>query len=353
MIAFLRDWSTPSLSKRTMHKREPSDIRQFVASLPKAELHVHLEGCIDADTLWELAVRQRSSLAAQGRAAVDALFETANFSDFLQAFKTVCLHLQDADDYELITYRALKRLAEQNTQYAEMILSAGVMIWRGQQIEPLFSGSVRGAKRAAQEFGITSKWIFDTVRQFPVDHAWQVARAATNLKDEDVIGIGIGGDEAAGPAESFGEVFRFARQQGLHCVAHAGEAAGPESIWGALRSLGAERIGHGLTAAQDSDLVRHLADQRIPIEICLTSNVRTGCLAEMAEHPLRAYFDAGIPVSLHTDDPELLGTSLLREYEIAHDAFGFSRDELRQLARNSFAASFLSPDKKRSFIEMI
>ena len=152
--------------------------------------------------------------------------------------------------------------------------------------------------------------------------------------------------DLTGP-ERFHEIFEFAAQRGLRRVAHAGEAAGPESIWGALRALGAERIGHGLTAAQDSALVQHLATRQVPVEICLTSNLRTGGVAELSAHPLRQYFMAGIAVSLHTDDPTLFGTDLVNEYRLAHEALGFTRDELRTLARNSFEASFLPLAEKR------
>lgn len=328
----------------------PEQIVQFIAALPKAELHVHLEGAVDADTLWELASEQQSALAESGRQRVDELFGTMRFLDFLQAFKTVCLHLNTPEDYERITYRALERMAQQRVRYTEMTLSAGVMVWRGQQIAPLFRGAVRGARQAEREFGIQTRWIFDAVRQLPLEQGWSVARAAAELMDEGVVGIGLGGDEATAP-ERFAEVFQFARQRGLRRVAHAGEAAGPESIWGALRALDAERIGHGLSAAQDDSLVSHLADNAVPVELCITSNLRTGGIREISAHPLRQYFDAGVPVSLHTDDPTLFGTDLLREYRLAHESFGFTRDELRRLARNSFEAAFLSPTEKRTFLE--
>lgn len=329
---------------------ESESLERYIATLPKAELHVHLEGSVDADTLWELASRQGSELARQGRECADALFRTERFQDFLQAFKTVCLHLRTPEDFEQITYRALRRMAEQSVRYAELILSAGVLAWRGQEIAPLFLGAARGARNAERDFGIQTRWIFDAVRQMPVEQAWQVAHAAAGLMQEGVIGIGIGGDEATGP-DRFAEVFQFARRKGLRRVAHAGEAAGPESIWGALRSLGAERIGHGLSAMHDEALVRHLAEQAVPVEICLTSNLRTGGIARLADHPLRRYFEAAVPVSLHTDDPTLFGTDLLREYRLASEVFGFTRAELRQLARNSFEAAFLSPAEKRGFLE--
>ncbi len=329
----------------------PSEIVPFIAALPKAELHIHLEGSVDADTLWELATQQRSPLFAQGRAAVDALYQTSKFSAFLDAFKVVCLHLQTPDDYELITYRALQRMAAQNVRYAEITLSVGVMVWREQAIDPLFSGVERGARRARRDFAIRAQWIFDAVRHLPLEQGWEVARSAARLTDRGVVGIGIGGNEASGPAENFGAIFEFASQRGLRRVAHAGEAVGPESIWSALRILHAERIGHGLSAAADRGLVEQLAQSRVPVEICLTSNLRTGGISEISRHPLRDYFDAGMHVSLHTDDPALFGVDLNSEYLLAHQVFGFSREELRQLAVNSFEASFLPPNEQMEFLK--
>jgi len=327
-------------------------IEQFISSLPKAELHVHLEGSVEPDTLWELAVRQQSPLAARGRGAVDALYATQSFADFIEAFKTVCLHLRTPEDYELVTCHVLRRLAAQNVRYAEIILSAGVMLWKGQDIAAMFAGVEAGAHRAQRESGIRVQWIFDAVRHLrhSIEQAWQVARAAADLRHRGVIGIGIGGDEAGGPAERFREVFAFARREGLRLTAHAGETVGPESIWDALRALGAERIGHGLTAGKDKQLLTYLADKGIPVEICLTSNVRTGGVKELSEHPLRRYFDQGVHVSLHSDDPALFGTTLNREYLLAHQAFGFTRDELRRLAMNSFEAAFLPPEEKQSYL---
>lgn len=329
----------------------PADsLEQFVAALPKAELHIHLEGSVDPETLWEMAVRQRSQLAESGRAALDELFAPRGFAQFIKCFKTVCLHLETAADYEMVTHRVLQRLAEQNVRYAEVILSAGVILWKGQDIDAIFAGVATGAQRAQQDFGIRARWIFDAVRQFPTEDGWQVARAAANLRSRGVIALGIGGDESANPASNFREIFEFARKEGLHVVAHAGETVGPDSIWSALNDLGAERIGHGLTAAKDANLMRHLAEKQIPVEICLTSNLRTGGIAQLEQHPLRRYFDAGLQVSLHSDDPALFGTTLHREYLAAHHALGFTKEELRQLAMNSFEAAFLPANEKQAYL---
>ena len=325
-------------------------MEQFIAALPKAELHVHLEGAIEAIHLTRLAMRHQTELAAGGESGVQALYATRDFAGFLKAFTTVCQHLRTPVDYEFVTYRVLRRMARQNIRYAEVILAAGVMLWQGQDIVTMFTGVDAGARQARQEFGIRVQWIFDAVRQFPVEQAWTVARAAAKLRSRGVIGIGIGGDEAAGPAEQFHEVFDFARKEGLRLVAHAGETVGPESIWSALDNLDAERIGHGLTAIKDARLVEHLASKQIPVEICLTSNLRTGGVADLSQHPLRQYFDRGVNVSLHSDDPALFGTDLSREYLLAHQNFGFNRSELRRLAINSFEASFLSPEEKLSYV---
>jgi adenosine deaminase/aminodeoxyfutalosine deaminase len=166
-----------------------------------------------------------------------------------------------------------------------------------------------------------------------------------------VVAFGIGGDEAAGPPEWFTGVYPRAAEHGLHLTAHAGESVGPDSIWGAL-NLKAERIGHGLTARQDPELIEELAERQVPIEICVTSNLRTGCCPELAQHPVRRYFDQGLMLTLNSDDPAMFRTSLVEEYALAQDEFGFTDEHLRELARNSFEASFLAAEKKVEFLNL-
>ena len=327
-----------------------SSIEQYIAALPKAELHVHLEGCVDADTLWELAVRQGSPLVAAGRAALDDAAGMCDFRGFADAWTRARRHLLKPADFELVTHRALRNLAAQSVRYAELTFGAGVTLRVEQNLNDIFAAMQAGAARAAAEFGIRVQWIFDAVRQWTIEEGWQTVRASAALREQGVVAFGLGGDEIRGPAEPFREIFAFARNHGMHLHAHAGECTGPESIWSALNDLGAERIGHGLTAIQDERLVQHLAETQIPVEICLTSNLRTGGIKDLREHPLRKYFDAGVNVSLHSDDPALFGTSLNREYLLAHEVFGFTRDELRQLAINSFRSAFLPPDEKQPYL---
>jgi len=166
------------------------------------------------------------------------------------------------------------------------------------------------------------------------------------------VGVGIGGDEQKAPPELFRDAYTYAAGQSLRLTAHAGESAGPESIWGAL-NLGAERIGHGLTASQDPELIEELAQRQIPVEICLSSNLRTACCAKISDHPVRKYFDQGLMITLNTDDPSMFGTSLNGEYELAQTEFGFSDEHLRELARNAFEASFLPAEKKLRFLNLL
>ncbi|HKR32804.1 MAG TPA: hypothetical protein VJT08_20155, partial [Terriglobales bacterium] len=189
------------------------------------------------------------------------------------------------------------------------------------------------------------------VRKFGAEPAQAVAELAVRYYARNVVGFGIGGDERQGAPELFRDVYQYAGGHGLHLVAHAGETAGPASVWGAL-NLKAERIGHGLTAAQDPELIEELAERQVPIEICVTSNLRTGCCAKPGDHPAKQYFDQGLMITLNTDDPAMFGTTLNLEFEFAQRTFEFTDEQLREIARNSFEASFLSAEKKLYFLNL-
>jgi adenosine deaminase/aminodeoxyfutalosine deaminase len=197
-------------------------------------------------------------------------------------------------------------------------------------------------------------WLFDAVRHFGPEAAQRVVEDAARCREqsEAVVGFGIGGDERRAAPDLFREVFAEGRRHGLRLTCHAGETAGPESIWGAI-NIGAERIGHGLTAHRDRELVAVLAERQIPIEICVSSNLRTQCCAEIRKHPLKNYFDSGVMVTLSSDDPAMFGSSLEGEYALAAEQFGFANEQLRELARNSFEASFLPPEKKLAMLHRV
>jgi aminodeoxyfutalosine deaminase len=324
-----------------------SSSNSFITSLPKAELHLHLEGSIEPPTLLELMKRHRKDGALLTE--VEQLYNYADFTGFLTAFKDVTCYLRTPKDYELITYRLMERLKSENVLHAEVIVSVGVCLWRKQDFSAIFEGLERGRQRGERDFGVSLLWIFDAIRQFGAEKAQKVLDLAIQFRDRNVVAFGIGGDESQGPPELFKDVYARAADHGLHLTAHAGESAGPESIWGAL-NLKAERIGHALNAGQDPELIEELAERQIPIEICVTSNLRTGCCPELAQHPVRRYFDQGLMLTLATDDPAMFHTSLTGEYQLVQQTFGFTDEHLRELARNSFEASFLPPEKKIQFL---
>jgi aminodeoxyfutalosine deaminase len=320
----------------------------FILSLPKAELHLHLEGTIDPATLLELRKRHgRASTITE----VEQLYQYKDFAGFLMAFKAVTEDLQTPGDYELVTCRLMEKLKAENVLHAEVYVSVGVNLWRKQDFAAIFQGLERGRERGERDFGVSLLWIFDAVRQFGSEKAKSVAELAVRYKDRGVVGFGIGGDETKAGPELFREVYAYAAENGLRLTAHAGESAGPDSVWGAL-NLRAERIGHGLTAWHDPELVEELSRRQIPVEICITSNLRTGVCSAIAEHPVRRYFEQGIMVTLNSDDPAMFGTTLAGEYQLAQDAFGFTDEHLRELARNSFEASFLPAEKKLQFLNL-
>ena len=344
----------------------PDSPSVFIHSLPKAELHLHLEGTVDPATLAELSRRhptplsttnnRYTNIADSGRVFTEdearALYQYKDFTGFLLAFKAVTERLRTADDYELVTYRMMQKLHAQNVLHAEVYVSVGVIHWRGGEFAPLFEGLERGRQRGERDFGMSLYWIFDAVRHFGVEAAERVLdeTIALHKSSDMIIGIGLGGDERRAAPELFRDVYARARSEGLRTTVHAGETVGPESVWSALRNLNAERIGHGLRAIDDPELVKYLADEHIPVEVCISSNVLTGCCETVEQHPIRKLFDAGVLVTLNTDDPDMFRTSLAREYQLAQDVFGFNDAELRRLAENSFRASFLPEQKKRELL---
>ena len=291
-------------------------------SLPLCELHLHLEGSVDPATLRLLDPEV-------GREEAEQPYRFTDFAGFIECFKFIALRLRTPEDYALITRRLAAALGEQGVSYAEVTLSAGVLLWKGREIAPYYD-AVRAASR---EGPVEMRWNLDAVRQFGPEPAWRVAEFAAQRLDDGVVSIGIGGDELRGPAEWFGEVYQFARSRGLRLTAHAGETDGPASIWAALE-IGAERIGHGIRAVDDPVLLRHLRDQRIPLEVCLTSNVCTGAVGSMEVHPLRRLYEAGVPLTLSTDDPGVFRCTLGGEFEAAR-RLGMGDAEVRALVENA------------------
>ena len=294
----------------------------------RAELHLHLEGSLEPDTLVEI----NPSLT---HAEIDAACAHSDFTGFIQSFIWVNRQLQKPGHYAIAARRLFERLAAEDVVYAEVTLSVGTILWKGQDFPPIYDALQREASRAP----VKIRWILDAIRHFGADAAKPVFDLAAERVHEGVVAIGIGGDEARGPAIWFQDLYREARDRGLRLTAHAGETCGPENVWQALE-IGAERIGHGIHSIEDPRLVEHLRDRQIPLEVSITSNVCTGAVASLNEHPVRKLFDAGVPVILNTDDPALFRCTLQSEYDLAAREFGFSREELAQIAQNGFRYAF-------------
>ena len=321
----------------------PTMLPERVVSLPKAELHLHLEGAIQPSTVRELTARHGVPVTEQ---EVRRRYAYQTFSEFLETFKWVTSFLRDPQDYALITRDLAEHLLSQRVIYAEVTISIGVMLLRKQRPEPNFE-AILAAAEPFESRGLRMNWIFDAVRQFGAEAASRVVEAAKQCASKSIVAFGIGGDELSVPTRELRPVYDQAAALGLHRLIHAGEIGGPEKIREAVELLGAERIGHGIAAINDPALMDFLADRRIPLEICPQSNVRTGALAlqlrrtvaRIEDHPLAALFRHGIPIVLSTDDPAMFHTTLLNEYEHAQK-LGMTENELLRLAQMSFDFAF-------------
>jgi adenosine deaminase/aminodeoxyfutalosine deaminase len=332
--------------------RETLAAPDWIARLPKAELHLHLEGAATPELIVELAQRRGEALAL-GEAR--ERFRFSDFMGFLMAYKWVCEQLRAPEDYALLLRHTAARLREQNVLYVELTLSAGVMLWKKQNLDAVFEALLRALLDDNGQQSPVIRWIFDAVRNFGPAHVARVAESALRWKDAGVVAFGIGGLEEQGPAGLFRATFDRVRAAGLHVTVHAGETDGPESIRAALDALGAERIGHGLAAFRDPEVVARLAEQRITLEVCPTSNLRTGALRQQAgsndlqQHPLFDYVRGGLRVTLNTDDPGFFQTDLNREYALAHQ-LGLTREEILRIAETAFDSAFCDARLKQHLL---
>ena len=314
-----------------------------IAALPKAELHLHLEGSIQPATVCTLNARHGVTATEE---EVREHYACRNFSEFIEAFKWVTSFLREPQDYALIGRDLAEYLLEQNVVYTEVTLSVGVMLLRKQKPEANFEALLR-ATEPFERKGLHFRWVFDAARQFGAEAAMKVVDAAKNCRSKTIVAFGIGGDELSVPTEAFRPVYDKAATIGLHRLMHAGEVGGPEKIREAIERLGAERIGHGIAAINDPALMDLLAEKKIPLEICPGSNLRTGALARqlqraearIEDHPMPKLLRHGIPIVLSTDDPAMFHTTLRTEYENAA-RMGLSEEELTDLVAAGFQHAF-------------
>lgn len=321
----------------------PSLFSIHIASLPKAELHLHLEGSIQPATVCALTARHGVTMTED---EVRQRYAYRNFPEFIEAFKWVTSFLREPQDYAVIARDLAEHLMEQNVIYTEVTLSVGVMLLRKQQPEANFEALLR-ATEPFETRGLRFRWVFDAARQFGAEAAMEVVESAKRCASKAIVAFGTGGDEVSVPTEAFRSVYERAAEIGLHRLMHAGEVGGPEKIREAIEILGAERIGHGIAAIHDHELMDLLAERCIPLEVCPGSNMKTGALdlqlrranARIEEHPLPKLLRHGIPIVLSTDDPAMFHTDLRTEYENAA-RMGLREDELASIVKMGFQHAF-------------
>jgi aminodeoxyfutalosine deaminase len=330
----------------------PGHHAAFIRGLPKAELHVHHVGSASARIVSELATRHPGTVPSDLE-ELKRFFEFRDFAHFVQVYLAVVSLIRTPDDIHYLTYEIAREMATgQSLRYAELTCTPYTSVHRpddpttGMPIEAYTEAIETARVEAERDFGLVLRWIYDIPGEFGVPSADATLDYALHHRPEGLIGFGLGGPEQGVPRAQFQPHFERARAAGLHCVPHAGETTGPETVWDALRLLGAERIGHGTSSAQDPALLRHLAETGIPLEVCPSSNIATRAVATLEEHPIRAFRDAGLTVTVSSDDPPMFGTTLNREYAIAADLLGLDAAGLAELARTGVRESFAPEDVK-------
>lgn len=327
-------------------QRVTADLTDFIAGLPKAELHVHHVGSASPRIVAELAARHPEAGVPADPDRLAEFFTFRDFAHFIDVYLAVVDLITDAEDVRMLTYEVARELAGQQVRYAELTVTPYSSIRRGIPAEA-FCEAIEDARRAAElDFGIVLRWCFDIPGEAGLPSAEVTLDAAERLRPDGLVSFGLGGPEIGVPRGQFQPYFDRARAIGLHSVPHAGETTGPETIWDCLRLLGAERIGHGTSSVQDPELLDYLRDNRIAMEVCPTSNVATRAVPSLAEHPLPQMLAAGLLVTINSDDPPMFSTSLNQEYAIAARLAGLDRAGLVGLARNAVEASF-APDEVR------
>lgn len=331
-----------------------TDLTSFIAGLPKVELHVHHVGSALPRIVAELAARHegRSPVPADPAALAD-YFAFRDFGHFVEIYLSVVDLIRDEEDVRILTYEVARELARQQVRYAELTITPYSHVHRG-MAAPAFCEAIEDArKRAEAELGILLRWCFDIPGEAGLLAAEETLRIALDERPDGLISFGLGGPEVGVPRPQFKPFFDQARAAGLRSVPHAGETTGPQTIWDALRDLGAERIGHGISAVYDARLLDHLAERQIGMEVCPTSNVRTRAVPSLAEHPLPAMVEAGLLVTINSDDPPMFGTDLNREYLAIAREYGLLPSELAELARNGVRAAFLDEPAKAELLAEI
>ncbi|MDQ6934298.1 MAG: adenosine deaminase [Actinomycetota bacterium] len=328
------------------------DLTPFIAGLPKAELHVHHVGSASPRIVAELAQRHPGVVPADADALAE-FFRFRDFAHFVEVYLAVVDLVRTPVDVRLLTYEVAREMAlGQQVRYAELTCTPYTSVLphmqgKGMPIEAYTEAIEDARVGAEQDFGIVLRWVYDIPGESGIPAADATLSYALHQAPDALVGFGLGGPEIGVPRPQFKPHFKAARAAGLHSVPHAGETTGPQTVWDAIRDLGAERIGHGTSAVRDPHLLTYLAEQRIPLEVCPSSNLATGAVASLAEHPLREFRDAGVRFCINSDDPPMFATTLNQEYAVAADLLDLDVAGVAHLARAGVEMSFLDPAAKR------
>jgi aminodeoxyfutalosine deaminase len=337
-----------------------SDMTQFIHAMPKAEIHIHLEGAIQPETVLKLARRhnQLHQLPATDAKTLQRWFKFTDFRHFIKIYVTIQDLIRTAADFALIVYENGADMAAQNIRYRELTVTTYTHTDfqdKGLTIDDILRGLDDGRQQARRDFGVEMRWVFDIPRNLAFGDDGKTYRPECGQRAVEhaisgqvvgVVGFGLGGNEVGAPPEPFAPAFTRAREAGLLSVPHAGEMMGPESVWGCIQELQADRIGHGVRAIEDPALLKLLQERQIPLEINPTSNIRLGIYDSLANHPFPRLDEMGLLVTVNSDDPPLFNTNLRREYEILARDFGYDKANLARIARNAFVVSGAEPDVK-------
>jgi adenosine deaminase len=313
--------------------------------LPKAEIHLHLEGAIPLEALYTLVQKYEGNAKTTSLQTLESKFKYQDFPHFIETWVWKNQFLRQYKDFTFIAEAVARDLARQNILYVEAFFSPPDFYRYGLQTQPLTEAIRKGLSRVPE---IEVALVADLVRNYGPEQGQRTLHEIVEVKSEGVIGIGIGGSEQIAPPEPYQHVFDLARKLGFHTNAHAGEAAGAQSIWGAVQSLQVERIGHGTRAEEDPALVSYLAEKQLPIEMCPLSNLRTGVVSSLKSHPVRRFFDKGLLITINTDDPKMFNNSLAEEYNLLLDEHGFTPKEIKTLILNTLKASWMPETRKQT-----
>jgi adenosine deaminase len=323
----------------------PNDVLTWFEHVPKVELHLHLEGAIPYDVLWELVKKYGGDPSVKNLEALKRKFVFKDFAHFIDTWGWKTRFIREYEDFTLIAEAVAKDLSVQNIRYAEVFFTPSD--FRTAKLE---TQKIAAAVRVGLDKVKNAKvnLVCDFCRNAGIENAARNLDEINEVKSLGIIGFTIGGSEQTYPPEPFADVYEKARQLGFHTSAHAGEAAGAESVWGAIRTLKVERIGHGTRINEDPDLVEYLSKKKIPLEVCPISNVKTRVVAVVKDHPVKHYYDLGIPVTISTDDPKMFGNSLAQEYRALYEELGFSTKDIQRIILNGIAASWLKQEDKKA-----